>query len=118
VMGSTGEAPVIADGEGGGAATVAARVPVNARRDGSMCVSRKRLRGLGKVLGGSAGSGEARASELHGGGAMADDGKGERSCGCSGGSFYTRCGLEEGPRLHGVDKLARAVMGQRRPVTP
>jgi hypothetical protein len=99
VTGSTGEAPVIASGEGGGDAAAAAQAPVNARCDGSMWVSGKRLWGLGKVLGGLAGSGEARASELHGGSTMADDGKGEKSCTCSDGSFCRQHGLEEGPRL-------------------
>jgi hypothetical protein len=96
VTGSTGEAPVIVDGEGGDAATAAAQTPVNARCKRAMWVSGKLLQGLGTVLGGSAGNDEARASELHGGGAMADDGKGE-ACGCTGVSFYRRHGLEEGP---------------------
>jgi hypothetical protein len=75
-VGVDGEAPVIAGGEGGGAAAATARVLVKARHGESMCASGKRLRGLGKVLGGSAGSGEARASKLHGGSAVADGGKG------------------------------------------
>jgi hypothetical protein len=91
---------------------------VNARRNGSMWVSAKRLRGLGKVLGGLAGSGEALASELHGGSAMANGGKEEKSCACSGGSFYRWNDLEEGPRLPLGDKLARAAMGQHRPRRP
>jgi hypothetical protein len=66
-----------------------------------MWVSGRLPRGLGKVLGGSADNGEARASELHGGGVMADNGKGEKACGCAGGSFYTWRGLEEGSRLPG-----------------
>jgi hypothetical protein len=77
VTGSTGEAPAIAGGKGGGAAAAAARAPVNAWCDGSMWASGKRLRGLGKALGGLAGSGEAQASELHGGDTMAEGGKGE-----------------------------------------
>jgi hypothetical protein len=36
-------------------------------------------------------------SKLHGGGTMADGGKGERACDCSEVSFYRRHGLEEGP---------------------
>jgi hypothetical protein len=46
---------------------------------GGVCVSGRLPRGLGKVLGGSADNGEARASELHGGGVMADNGKGEKA---------------------------------------
>jgi hypothetical protein len=84
VTGSTGEAPMITDGEGGGAAAAAPRALANTRCTRSLWVSGRLVRGLGKVLGGLAGSGEARASELHGGGAMADDGKGGNHVGALG----------------------------------
>jgi hypothetical protein len=91
---------VIAGSEGGSVAAAVARTPVNARCKRAMWVSGKLLRGLGMVLGGSAGSSEARTSELHGDDAMADVGKGERACGCSRVSFYRRHSLEEGPSSH------------------
>jgi hypothetical protein len=115
VTGSTGEAPVITDGKGGGAAAAAPRALANTRCTRSLWVSGRLVRGLGKVLGGLAGSGEARASELHGGGAMADDGKGEKPCGCSGVSFIGGMAWRRVQARPGMDRLARAAVGYRQP---
>jgi hypothetical protein len=118
VTGSTGEALVIVGGEGAGAATAAAQTPVNARCKRAMWVSGKLLQGLGTVLGGSAGSDEARASELHGSGAMADDRKGEGRAGAPGFPFIGRMAWRRVQDPSGMDRLARAVVGQRRPRRP
>jgi hypothetical protein len=83
-----------------------------------MWVSGKILWGLGELLGVSTGTSEAQASGLHGGGAMEDDGTGEISRRRSGNFFSRRRDLEEGPRLSGEDKVARAAVVQCRPRHP
>jgi hypothetical protein len=75
-------------------------------------------RGLGKVLGWSADSGEARATELHGRSAMADDGKGERRVGAPVAPFIHDAPWRRVQGFLGTDKPARAAVGQRRPRRP